>query len=196
MPIENTYHLGPSQRGRNRRRVGMRLSQFVEENTPRSREDFLDHHPSAFLLVPDRSLQQLQVGNSLYSTPPTGDLSAMTQVETAAYDVTPLIKKARNSSGFMISVGRAGRCDIVIKDQRISAYHAFFRWEPDSPQWTVIDAGSSHGLVIDGQKLSRSGMRNLQSGIEIDFAGALPCIFYTASGLYDYLHLMGHLIGG
>ena len=64
--------------------------------------------------------------------------------------------------GSAVSIGRADTADLQLVDQGISRMHC--RFEPDDGGWTVVDAGSSNGTVVNGSRVQR---RALAHGDEI-----------------------------
>jgi hypothetical protein len=57
-------------------------------------------------------------------------------------------------------IGRSRECDIVLQDSGVSRRHAEIR--PSGAGWSVIDLGSTNGVVLNGRELR--GAEQLQAG--------------------------------
>ena len=64
-------------------------------------------------------------------------------------------------------VGRGSHNDIVIQDDSVSETHAKLQRRDDG--WYVVDAGSTNGTYVDGQRLGAD--RRLDAGLEMRFGG-------------------------
>lgn len=112
---------------------------------------------------------------------PPGDPVGGRRIEPA---VAP-VKKRRDSNAFamMITLGRAPNNDIVLPDQRVSKFHAYFRRV--GPQWTLNDANSMNGTWVDDQAISRERSAALRSGARIRLAETLELVFLEPTELWD-----------
>ena len=63
----------------------------------------------------------------------------------------PCKGSAFRKSGTVLMVGRTKARDIHIKDSTVSEKHAEIRWQEG--RWTLTDAGSSNGTVLNGRRL-------------------------------------------
>lgn len=97
------------------------------------------------------------------------------------------VRKRRDSNAFamMITLGRAPNDDLVIPDQRVSKFHAYFRRL--GQQWTINDANSMNGTWVDGQRISPDRSAPLRSGSTIRIADTLELVFLDAQALYERL---------
>jgi hypothetical protein len=88
---------------------------------------------------PDRHLGFVDrtVPNTRFRKPST--------VEPLVYEL-----RTRTPGGQEITLGRAPDCDIVIEDATVSRIHAFFRREPHTGMWQVVDAESHNGTFLAG----------------------------------------------
>lgn len=75
----------------------------------------------------------------------------------------------------IFTVGRSSRCDLVIKNHRISRHHAEIR-SIGSGQYCVLDVGSRNGTFVNGERVA--GSRVLSSGDELVF-GDLTLTFVS-----------------
>jgi hypothetical protein len=64
------------------------------------------------------------------------------------------------SKQILLSVGRSGNCNIILKDHRASRYHADIRW--NGRRWQVVDRESTNGTYVNG--LQVHGPYDLQLG--------------------------------
>jgi hypothetical protein len=89
--------------------------------------------------------------------------------EWATDTVHPLAEDARAS----LTLGSAEASSIRVRDRarRVAREHA--RLERSRGRWTIVDAGSDHGLLIDGTRCDRAELR---PGLEISLGGAVTLI--------------------
>lgn len=78
-----------------------------------------------------------------------------------------------------ITLGRAPECDVVIEDATVSRLHAFFRREPHTGMWHVVDAESHNGtfqagvLIVPGRPTPLFDRASLRfGGVEMSFLQA------------------------
>ncbi|REJ79845.1 MAG: FHA domain-containing protein [Acidobacteria bacterium] len=56
----------------------------------------------------------------------------------------------------VVTVGRGRLCDLVIDDPQLSREHA--RLLHDSSGWSIVDAGSTNGIVVDGLRVEQAAI--------------------------------------
>lgn len=71
------------------------------------------------------------------------------------------------------AIGTAETCAIRVHDPSRRVAHAHARLERARGRWTIIDADSEHGLLIDGTRRARAELR---PGLEISLGGAVTLI--------------------
>ncbi len=69
-------------------------------------------------------------------------------------------------TGEQFVVGRDDECDLVLRDDRVSRRHAFFKVLPDG-RAELHDMGSSNGTIVNGQMIK--GPVLLQGGEQVQF---------------------------
>ena len=134
---------------------------------------FVRKYPDAWLIRENRpgersTLPQftMTMGSDAASTP-------RNEFEPAAYRLLGAIK--------MLTIGRNGD-GILIKDSTVSDKHLVLQ-QVAGGGWTVSDAGSKNGTLVDGQPLSPETPLQLQSGSHIQI-GAVKLTFLSAAGLF------------
>jgi hypothetical protein len=87
----------------------------------------------------------------------------------SSYFAAPIRKRAGASKPFedRVSVGRARNNDIVLRDESVSKFHAWFE-KNDNMVLYVADAGSTNATLLNGRPLSRTP-ETARSGDEIRF---------------------------
>jgi hypothetical protein len=90
-----------------------------------------------------------------------------------------------NAFGMMITMGRAPNNDLVIPDQRVSKFHAYFR--QDGSDWSIVDANSRNGTSVDGAKLAPQAAVPVASGAEILLSDDLQLFFLQPPQLHSLL---------
>lgn len=103
---------------------------------------------------------------------------------TAFSSAIPLSKGA-NPFGHMVTVGRANNNDVVIKNKRVSKFHAYFRQLGES--WSLFDANSSNGTFLNGIKLAPERARPLKKGDRIGFGKEITTVFLLPAALFELL---------
>lgn len=78
------------------------------------------------------------------------------------------------SPGPHISVGRAPICDVVLPFGLVSKVHAYLS---DSMGWTISDAGSTNGTLVNERKLVTGEWKPLRDGQKVSF-GTLEAEFW------------------
>ena len=96
--------------------------------------------------------------------------------------VLPLQKSVKIGNLFptMITVGRARNNDVVLPSREVSSFHAWFA--PAAGGWTVCDAESSNGTLVDGQSAQKPAP--VRSGQEVCFA-RVRCRFFLPEELWE-----------
>ena len=80
-----------------------------------------------------------------------------------------------------ISVGRAPICDVVLPFGRVSKVHAYLN---DSMGWTISDAGSTNGTLVNDQKLVAGEWKPLRDGQKVGF-GTLQAEFWLPASFVN-----------
>jgi hypothetical protein len=171
----------------------MNLKDFVTHNLDLAEAEFLERYPHCFLIMPGSEVSAAPE-QSAFSTPATENITALVRAQLVEHSVLALTRRNPGDQGFMITVGRARRCDVVIPDGRVSKFHAFFHRDGGKDSWFVTDAGSSNGTSVNGVALAANQPREVAPKDEILFAASLPCTFHTAASMYQQLHAMAQLL--
>jgi hypothetical protein len=79
------------------------------------------------------------------------------QEERAAENIVTRALLMRDGKTFVVDqpravIGRSRRCDLVIEDPNVSRRHAELQLR--SPDWYVVDLGSTNGVAVNGRKVS------------------------------------------
>ena len=93
-------------------------------------------------------------------------------------------KSADNAFKHRVTIGRTSNNDIVLDDNSVSRFHAWF--EERAGEWLVVDAGSRNGTVVNGKKLAAKASFTMVNGTSLRI-GALPLTFYSAQGFFEML---------
>ena len=88
---------------------------------------------------------------------------------TLAHQAGPRSGEALPVARPVVTVGRAGGCDVVIDDDSVSARHA--RLEFEGGAWRITDLGSTNGTAIGGAKLAPNVPAPLPYGSLVRFGG-------------------------
>jgi hypothetical protein len=93
--------------------------------------------------------------------------------EWATDTVHPLAEDA----GPLLAIGTAAACALRVQDpsHRVAPEHARLEWIRG--RWSIVDAGSEHGLLVDGTRCDRAELR---PGLEISLGGAVTLMAESA----------------
>jgi len=180
------------------------LAEFVANAHGKSIEEFEKAYPHPFLLlesttaetVPDTGFQTMGSKPAAAAEPaaerPT---RAISPGETPAGESTlrDQVVAVQKGSGTpfpgMITVGRAGNNDLVLKFQSISKFHAYFTREADGG-FTLTDAGSTNGTALNKRPLKEGEKVALGDGDTLNFGGDLPLTFMLPASMHRYLPVL------
>ncbi|MDF1663670.1 MAG: FHA domain-containing protein [Planctomycetota bacterium] len=135
-----------------------------------SREEFVQRHKHC-------SLQLIKDAETLQS-------GAFKQ--TRIYDRSQLTKQ-RHSTGESViipldkkvmTVGRSASCDIRIRDNRISKFHAYIRCDSQN-NWSIQDSNSTNGTFISSERIAPDSSFILNSRITLRFSDFCSFKFMT-----------------
>lgn len=98
--------------------------------------------------------------------------------------VLPL-RKVQTTFPSMITIGRTDNNDLVVPDEQVSKFHAFFRMVGDRVE--LSDAGSRNGTFVANRKLEGRGAGEpVNRGDRLAF-GAVEFQFFDARGCWEWL---------
>ncbi len=139
-------------------------------------------------------------------TPPTGagaapspQVDARTQFSPGHDEkldkvvVAPLLKSDRNAQANVVTLGRAEKNDIVLPHNVISKLHAVFRKDPSTGQFSVTDAKSKYGTMVDGQPLIPMEPCMLSKKATLLFARFVQATLFFPRDFHQQMHLMLHM---
>ncbi|MGZ3440485.1 MAG: FHA domain-containing protein [Polyangia bacterium] len=98
--------------------------------------------------------------------------------------VLPL-RKVQSTFPSMITVGRTDNNDLVVPDEQVSKFHAFFRLVGDRVE--ISDAGSRNGTFVAGRRIEARGASvPLPARGQLAF-GAVEFQLFDARGCWEWL---------
>lgn len=97
--------------------------------------------------------------------------------------VLPL-RKVQSTFPSMITIGRTDNNDLVVPDEQVSKFHAFFRLVGDRVE--LSDAGSRNGTFVGDKKLVPKQMERMRPGDQVRFA-RLAFQLLDAPACWDWL---------
>ncbi len=115
---------------------------------------------------------------------PKGGATVPTGERGARPLVLPL-RKVQTTFPSMITVGRTDNNDLVVPDEQVSKFHAFFRTVADRVE--LSDAGSRNGTFVGTRRLpARGGGALVRIGDKFAF-GAVEFQLFDARGCWEWL---------
>lgn len=118
-----------------------------------------------------------------------GTLTAPRKRATAGDPLVYAVRKGtspQNAFGIGVTVGRTENNDIIIPDNSVSRFHAYFLQEPKTKDWQLVDVGSSNGSWVGALKLAPSQPMVLTERTRLRF-GFVEVLFLTAPVFFAYL---------
>ena len=137
------------------RGTGIPVDDLVDDACRLSRADFEEAYGNAFLML-----------GSIDEAAPAGPGTTMVQLpmpadpgaQGSSFDprVHP-IRRTGRSVGHLVSLGRTSNNDVVISDVSVSRFHAFLKQGVAEASWTIQDAGSKNGTIVNGRRVPLQG---------------------------------------
>ena len=152
---------------------------FVRRRKGLNEVDFLRQVrlPHLFLASPLSGLETAQVETEKVTDP---DIDTS---ELGVAQIFPIAKRpGANAFPMMITLGRAPNNDIVLRDRRVSTFHAYFRLVGET--WWICDV-SSNGTAVDGTTLPRDEEAQIESNAVVTLARAVQVEFQLPPDLFD-----------
>ncbi|MBC7792598.1 MAG: FHA domain-containing protein [Clostridia bacterium] len=165
------------------------LSHYVADARSLSAEDFRQRHGDAFL-VHEASASGFK---------PVPRTKATVAIDTIAensvgnvphlklnFAVFPVRRTGRSPFPNFISIGRAKSNDVIIEDESVSKFHAFFRLT-DKGDFVLQDGGSKNGTLVDEDIVpdkNKGAPVVVESGMRVRF-GNVEMTFMTVPEFSD-----------
>lgn len=157
------------------------FAKLAQSSGTLSRDQFIKKHKhDCLLLVKDVDIANSGRFNTTRMFNP--DQVAKKRHELKQSVIVPLDKK-------VITVGRSPSCDIKIRDNLISKFHAYIRRDAEN-KWTIQDSNSTNGTYISGRRISPNNSFSLNEKITIRF-GEL-CSFRLISPQLAFINSKYH----
>lgn len=102
--------------------------------------------------------------------------------------VFPMMKGSSraNAFGMGITVGRTDNNDIVLPDQSVSRFHAYFQHDTKTDLWKLTDAESKNGTFLAGVRLSPQESVKVESGMRFKF-GDVEVLLLMQLPFFEYV---------
>ena len=105
--------------------------------------------------------------------------------------VLPL-RKVQSTFPSMITIGRTENNDLVVPDEQVSKFHAFFRLVGERVE--ISDAGSRNGTFVGGRRIeSRGASVPLPARVQLAF-GAVEFQLFDARGCWEWLRQLDRFV--
>lgn len=161
-------------------------AQFVRTHEAQPKADFLEEIRDPHLVIPNLAPAGTADEPTSFATMRFTPGGASRGGPNEGAMIIP-VRKRRDSNAFamMITLGRAPNNDLVIPDQRVSKFHAYFR--KLGQQWMINDANSMNGTWVDGQPIPSDRSAPLKSGSTVRLAETLEMTFLEPEDLFARL---------
>ncbi|MCI0342661.1 MAG: FHA domain-containing protein [Planctomycetales bacterium] len=172
------------------------LPEFVSRAHGLSLEEFRSRFPHPFLLLETSNASTVPDTGFRTSDGLMGAPSEPTPAPAGPSDgpvrdrIVPITKGRGSPFPGMITLGRAGNNDIVLKFTTISKFHAYFTKEPATGRIVLTDAGSTNGTFVNRRQVGNGQKLELSDGDTVNFGGDLDFTYFTTDGLHPYLPVL------
>ncbi|MFZ5471237.1 MAG: FHA domain-containing protein, partial [Myxococcota bacterium] len=157
----------------------------------------LSKYGRKFLINRAQALAELKTAVLVWETPALEAKEALILItETGATmnrprAAEPLVfelKKSPTPNAFAMGVtlGRTNNNDVVVPDNSVSRFHAYFQKDAKSGGWQVVDAESKNGTWVGATKLSPLVGAELRDGARIR-VGDIELVFFLPESFVQYL---------
>ncbi|HEY2744250.1 MAG TPA: FHA domain-containing protein [Polyangia bacterium] len=138
-------------------------------------EAILPREPTDLARVPTGTIRIVDVSKTKNSAAP----------ERGGRPLVLPLRKVQSTFPSMITIGRTENNDLVVSDEQVSKFHAFFRLIGDRVE--LSDAGSRNGTFVGSRKLAaRGGSAPVNRGDRFAF-GAIEFQLFDARGCWEWL---------
>jgi pSer/pThr/pTyr-binding forkhead associated (FHA) protein len=148
--------------------------------------EFAKLHGKAFLLLQRAGKERLSSPQRPARTLVSEGVRNRSDLPPSKYLVFPVRKTERSLIERFFSLGQTRNNDIVVRDVSVSKSHAFFQ-EDEQGDFTLLDARSTNGTFINGERVPRHGQGDpvrVRSGDQLRF-GNVELSFIEASIFKD-----------
>ena len=98
--------------------------------------------------------------------------------------VLEIVKGPKSAFAFGITIGRTDNNDVVVRDEQVSRFHAYFQTTPSG--LALVDAESKNGTWVDGARLVPKHPKLLQGNAQISL-GTLDLTYLDGPTLVAHL---------
>lgn len=101
--------------------------------------------------------------------------------------VVAIVEKTKdNAFQRRVTIGRTTNNDIVLDDVSVSRFHAWLQYDEGMGAWTVIDAQSRNGTMLNGKRVAAKAAAALVDGAVLR-VGNVQLKFFSEAGFVKYL---------
>jgi len=155
-----------------------------------SRTELAARYGDAFVVVHASQLSGAALLSDTIVPESTGGVTA-----DVVFHVVPVRKRAEAKNPYPhITVGRAGNNDVVVPDETVSKFHAYFR-KDELGRYLLQDAGSRNGTFVSEQPVPARGAGDavvVETQRMVRF-GSIPHTFLLLDELLETVERMARL---
>lgn len=102
--------------------------------------------------------------------------------------VFPVRKAGKAANAFLmgITIGRTQNNDVVVSDDSVSRFHAYFDRDPASDLWRLVDMGSLNGTHVGPLRLTPN-QPHVCAARETLLIGKVPMLFFVPETFLAYV---------
>jgi len=105
---------------------------------------------------------------------------------------SPVVFEVRKSSSktnafaMGITIGRTGNNDVVLEDNSVSRFHAYFQQDAKDSHWKLVDAESKNGSWINGIRMTAGKAEAVADQAQLRF-GDVEVHFLLPRSFFEFL---------
>lgn len=166
--------------------AGLSINEFVGLCSHLSQGEFTQRFEHPFLIQMSQDLDAPE--NPGFGTISGNIKKILVESELTNCTLHFVKKRPNNNFSMMVTVGRAENNDIIIRNGKISKFHAYFNSIGD--QWAVTDGNSSNGTYVHGERLVPNSRFVIHDGTDLSFSQDLNYRFVTNISMFNHVQRM------
>ncbi len=160
----------------------MNLNEFARIHRDLDAQVFDERYGHPFLVVVEHAAPHPE---RLFETVSLKHLQDADWTQNATDAVVYPVRREGDENSSMVTAGRARNMDVVLDNPSVSKLHFYFKRDAIDGQWTLADAGSTNGTVLNGVALDENQLVRVKDGDQIGVAQVFTAEFLSAKAMYE-----------
>jgi hypothetical protein len=157
----------------------------------RNRDTLVPRDPADLARAPTGAFRLVDMKPKT-AAPPSERGGAATPSERGGRPLVLPLRKVQSTFPSMITVGRTENNDLVVADEQVSKFHAFFRIVGERVE--LSDAGSRNGTFVGSRRLEARGASAGVNPRDKFAFGAIEFQLFDARGCWEWLRKLDRFV--